>query len=74
MYTESCFQTVMHQAVYNSSVSMATIAVAKTQPFSILSFKWPLQHISGSLLHQGIKVKQEKSVAAVLTETFHTLG
>lgn len=28
----------MHQAVYNSSVSMATIALAKTQPFSILSF------------------------------------
>lgn len=38
LYTESCFQTVMHQAVHNSSVSMPTIAVAETQPFTILSF------------------------------------
>lgn len=36
--TESCFQTVMHQAVCTSSVRMPFIAVAETQPFSILSF------------------------------------
>lgn len=28
----------MHQAAYNWSVSVPTIAVAETQPFSILSF------------------------------------